>query len=331
MTRNDRGTEGSSTSAQVLFLAGMGRSGTTLLERVLSEVPKVVGLGEVTHLWERGVRRDELCGCGSRFSQCPFWSAVGEAAFDGWHNVDVGEILRLRARFDRVRNVPSLLAHGKGSTNASLASYRDYYAKVYAAAHDVTGAHLLIDSSKQPSLPHVLVGASDIRLRVLHCVRDARAVCHAWTKQTRRPEVPDRIAFMPRYDPRAMAVKWTSHNIAAELAKLRTDFLRLRYEDFMRDPVQSVRTVLRFAASDGDDDTASLGSALDHVSNDAVKLEMSHTVSGNPMRFRTGIVKLSQDEAWRTSMPARQRRVVTAMTAPMLLRYGYSLTSDGER
>ena len=100
-------------------------------------------------------------------------------------------------------------------------------------------AHLLVDSSKQASLPHVLVGAPHIRLRVLHCVRDARAVCYAWTKQTRRPEVADGVAFMPLYDPKAMAVKWMSHNIAAEL--VRTDVQRIKYEDFIHDPLPTVR------------------------------------------------------------------------------------------
>jgi Sulfotransferase family len=317
-------------SVQVLFLAGMGRSGTTLVERVLSGVPTVLGLGEVTHLWERGVRRDELCGCGSHFSRCPFWSAVGESAFGGWHNIDVDEVLRLRARFDRVRNVANLLAQSKRPTDESLASYRDYYGKVYAAAHDITGAQLLVDSSKQASLPHVLVGAPDIHLRVLHCIRDARAVCYSWTKQTRRPEVADGVAFMPRYDPKAMAVKWTSHNIAAELVKLRTDVRRLKYEDFIHDPVLAVRSVLNFATREGRNGVALPSSALNHVSQRSVNLDTSHTVSGNPMRFRTGAVQLSQDEAWRTAMPSRQRRLVTAMTAPMLLRYGYPLTTDGD-
>jgi len=52
---------------RVLFLAGLGRSGTTLLERALAELPGVQPLGEVIHLWERSVQGDELCGCGEAF------------------------------------------------------------------------------------------------------------------------------------------------------------------------------------------------------------------------------------------------------------------------
>ena len=65
------------TDPLVLYIAGWGRSGSTLLERLLAEVDGVTLLGEVVHLWERGVREDELCACGTAFSGCPFWSEVG--------------------------------------------------------------------------------------------------------------------------------------------------------------------------------------------------------------------------------------------------------------
>jgi hypothetical protein len=54
-----------------------------------------------------------------------------------------------------------------------------------------------------------------------------------------------------------------------------------------------------------------------------VLLSPSHTVAGNPMRFRTGPTQLRRDDAWRTELPRGRRRLVTALTAPLLARYGY--------
>ena len=62
---------------RVLFLGGLGRSGTTLLERLLGQLPGVSPLGEVVHLWQRDLVDDERCGCGDRFSACGFWQKVG--------------------------------------------------------------------------------------------------------------------------------------------------------------------------------------------------------------------------------------------------------------
>ena len=49
----------------------------------------------------------------------------------------------------------------------------------------------------------------------------------------------------------------------------------------------------------------------------------SHSAAGNPMRFTIGTVPLRRDEAWRRSLPKGQRRLVGALTAPLLSAYGY--------
>ena len=63
--------------ARVLYLGGIGRSGSTLLERMLGQIPGTCSLGEVVHLWARGIRDNERCGCGDTFHACPFWTSVG--------------------------------------------------------------------------------------------------------------------------------------------------------------------------------------------------------------------------------------------------------------
>jgi hypothetical protein len=54
-------------------------------------------------------------------------------------------------------------------------------------------------------------------------------------------------------------------------------------------------------------------------------LETNHTVAGNPLRFRRGDVAIEADLEWRSRLEAGPRRVVTALTWPLLLRYGFRL------
>jgi hypothetical protein len=53
------------------------------------------------------------------------------------------------------------------------------------------------------------------------------------------------------------------------------------------------------------------------------ELTATHTASGNPMRFATGRVRVRQDDTWQAAMLASKRRTVTALTLPLLMRYGY--------
>ena len=94
-------------TAPVVFIGGFGRSGSTLLERMLGCLDGVVTLGEVGHLWQRGIVNDESCACGQPFSRCPFWSEVGQRAFGGWTSVDAARVLDLKDKVDRQRRMPS--------------------------------------------------------------------------------------------------------------------------------------------------------------------------------------------------------------------------------
>lgn len=93
-------------NARVLFVGGLGRSGSTLLELILAQHPDVCAVGEVVHLWERALGGDERCGCGERFTACDFWQRVGEHAFGGWSAVDRDDVLALKATVDRTRHIP---------------------------------------------------------------------------------------------------------------------------------------------------------------------------------------------------------------------------------
>ncbi|HEY1484912.1 MAG TPA: sulfotransferase, partial [Micromonosporaceae bacterium] len=116
---------------RVVFLGGLGRSGTTLLERILGEVPGVCALGEVVHLWQRDVRDNESCGCGTPFRDCGFWSEIGERAFGGWQRVDVDAVLALRSRVERTRHIPTLAVPRLARSRVGeIRTYADYYARV---------------------------------------------------------------------------------------------------------------------------------------------------------------------------------------------------------
>lgn len=301
----------------MLFLGGLGRSGTTVLERVVGELPGVSAAGELVHLWQRGVLDDERCGCGEPFSRCTFWTAVGEVAFGGWTHELASRMIHLRSRVDRSRFIP-LLARPRllGRRRAELEEYTAGFERLYRAITQVSGATAVVDSSKHPSLAYCLqTGAVD--LRVAHVVRDSRGVAYSWTKKVRRPESAGED-LMARFSPTRTAALWFGHNLSLSLLpRLGVATRLVRYEDFVADPRAVLEELSDFAA------IPVPAQSLPFRDGDSVVLHASHTVAGNPMRFTVGPLTLRRDDDWRDHLPRGPRWLVTLLTLPMLARYGY--------
>jgi hypothetical protein len=304
---------------RILYIAGAGRSGSTLLAMLLGGLPGCTAVGELRHIWERGVLANRLCGCGRPFHDCPFWSDVGRAAFGGWDAVDAERQAARLMVVGRQRHFPLVVA-GAGSRRfrRELRAYAGLQARVYRAVAAVTGDAAIIDSSKSPVYALTLRVAG-LDIDVLHLVRDSRAVAYSWTR-SRAMEDTASPEYMPTFGPAWSSLTWISNNLAVDAVRGRGLRPRvLRYERLVETPARELLRGLAGAlpvaahealASGGDDAEFTVG--------------VQHTVAGNPVRMQSGPLRLRVDDAWRGAMSARDRRLVTLLTFPMLARYGYA-------
>ncbi|HEY3766656.1 MAG TPA: hypothetical protein VGL44_15950 [Gaiellales bacterium] len=310
------------TEVPVLYIGGWGRSGSTLLAHVLAEVPGFVSVGELRYVWQAGPAGNELCGCGLAFAECPFWSAVGQEAFGGWDTIDVDEVLALESAVLRHRNVP-LLAMGRVAPGHArqVRRYADLTAQLYQAILTVSGASVVVDSTKNPPYAYFLraAEASGLRLRVLHLVRDSRGVVYSWMKRVARPEVTDGgDAYFQEFSPMKAGMRWMQCNLAFDaLRRLGVPTVRMRYESLAADPRGELERMFASMGESGAHDLSAVG--------DSVQVAGQHSVRGNPMRFAHGRQEVRADEAWRTGMARKTRSLVVLVTWPLLLRYGYRI------
>ncbi len=298
---------------KVLYIAGWGRSGTTIVDNILGAYDSVCNVGELFYLWRRGLIQRRRCGCGEPLVRCPFWREVLDLAYRG-RNPRPKRIAAAQRRAVRVRDARRL---SRGQLDEDARHYRNEIAAVYQAVAEVTGAELIVDSSKTPSGAAVLAHCEGTDGYLLHMVRDPRAVAYSWTRPTVQPD---------RRKPRQMRQHRTAESTAAWLGwNLLVEDLareayagrtrRLRYEDFVADPQPSIEGVLEFAGM------PTSGSPFEDERS--VKLAASHTVSGNPKRFHTGAIHIKPDDRWRRAQPLSGRLLSTTMALPLLRRYGY--------
>jgi hypothetical protein len=176
---------------------------------------------------------------------------------------------------------------------------------------------VIVDSSKRSSYAVLLSLLPFADLRVAHLVRDSRAVAYSWQRTKESPAVVGG-RLMPRMSPAKVSRVWSVQNYSYSFLSGFARLSRLRYEDFVDDPTFYLAETLSRV---GFDDEA--GSLHNVVRGREISLSVDHTVSGNPSRFRTGKIELRLDEEWKGKMRGADKNVVTALTAPLLLKYGY--------
>jgi hypothetical protein len=243
---------------------------------------------------------------------------VGTAAFGGWGVVDPVEVLALAGRVTRHRHIPLLRANRPPSGfRADIEKYRTLLGRLYFAIARVSQCRVIVDSSKGAPYGCALASVPDVRVRVVHLVRDSRGVAYSFAKRVPRPERAEEGMDMPRLSAFWAGRQWLETNLMFEaLRATRMDVTRIFYENYARDPDGTLRFLL--AAYFRREELARTV-----IDSDVLLSRAQHSIGGNPMRFRRGTGPIGVDDEWRERMAPVDRHLAELSSWPLLARYGY--------
>jgi hypothetical protein len=305
---------------KILFILGSSRCGSTILESILGEVADFFSVGELRFLWQRVLER-RACGCGKSLAQCEVWSRVLDDDLAALR--EPGSLHRaMRQQRDSVRllHLPRLLLQ-RPSGLARWTPFREtagLSASLYRRIAEVTGARVIIDSSKRASNASVFRLLSEFDVYFVHLVRDPRAVAYSQQRPKKNPD--SQTGEMPLLGPVESTFQWLVMNGgAAALRRLHhaRQSLLVRYEDFTAAPQEITRTILDFIREPE--------ARLPFVDERTVEVGVHHSVAGNPVRFSQGATVIREDDQWKSRLPKADRFVSTAMAVPQMIAYRYPL------
>ena len=306
------------TTVKILAIAGAGRSGSTLLDKILGQEENIVSVGELDHVWDAGFRKNLLCSCHTPFKRCRFWNDVFDEAFGGMHNVNADEIMRLKLSVDRAIFAPFIAIPWLRTPRYSreLHVYVDILSKLYKAVHKISNNRIILDSSKSPSYLHALRLATDTELNIIHLVRDSRAVVYSWQRKKLVTQSQKKEDYMPTQNTAKSSLQWSVRNVLTySLKSFSTSYQLVRYEDFVKEP----QSVLTNITTNLNIDNCQFSCLTERSSN---KTEI-HAILGNPIRFEKEPIRIRADMEWKEKLKTREKFLSTALTFPLLFAYGY--------
>lgn len=303
---------------KILIITGSGRSGSTLLHNLLGQIHGFVAVGEVRFIWERSFLKNRLCGCGATFQKCSFWKTVVMKAFGSIEAVNARKMASLFEGFPLYRFPLVACPSWSEKITSLLDEYVNNLTKLYGAIHATSGARVIVDTSKQPHYAYLLRRLPVVELFSIHLLRDARAVAYSWTRKKRFEPDAENYEYMDRQGPLMSSLQWLARNMGAHFLFRQggMNHMTLRYEDFIKRPGESLGDILEFLGEKGLD--------LSFISNQqALIAKNSHSIFGNLVRFQTGEITLKIDDEWKKRMKSLDKVIVTALTLPLLFKYGY--------
>ncbi|PWT75027.1 MAG: hypothetical protein C5B60_05985 [Chloroflexi bacterium] len=306
---------------RVLYVAGIPRTGSTVLGLLLGGMPNVLFVGELNFFWRR-FAHGHLCSCRRPLPDCPFWTAVVHQAYGDLTHHRAKELAELERQVLRKQFLLGLApASWPVRTDRRVGMMLTELVRLYQSIGQLTGASWIVDTGKEPVFGTFLARADGVDLSTIHLVRDPRGVAFSWTKQIPSDSEP---RDMPRKPAAATALDWMLQNMFVHLTlpRLSRAYVRVRYEDLTASRADVLRQIAQAIGLPMVSPTAA-------GDQRAVGMPGQHLVAGNPAvrQVHAGNLPLRLDEEWRTRLPRSQQRIVTAMCASLMSRYGYPLRS----
>ncbi|MBI2706447.1 MAG: sulfotransferase [Actinobacteria bacterium] len=291
---------------RVIYIAGWGRSGSTLLENLLTRDSRATTVGESFQLWSAGSVHAKYCSCGQRLESCPVWSAIQMEMAGDWPALVAAMADRRRAL--RLRNLHRILrGTGGWSGQRDVDAYAETLGRLYAAAAATQGVDTVVDASK---LPLVLAAAARIRgieLKVVHLVRDPRGVMHSWATPKPRQYADGYTKVMRTYSAAGSLDRWAlNHSLCWYAIKAGgLDHAAVSYERLAALDEATLRSI-----------SALTGIDLTGIVDATVIVPPQHAIGGNPGRGSGDRIAIRTDERWRTEM-ARSHQLLGTLGLPL--------------
>jgi len=199
---------------KIIYIAGLGHSGSTITDMALGCHPNIIGLGEIYAVFnkenQKALFEKSTCSCGKKGTECDFWSNMQPIA-----SSDI-------------------------STEEKYKKMIDYFSRKYGENM------ILLDSSKN-SYPYLQFLNKEYDLRVIYLTRDFRSWLYSRFSGIRKPmiflalrwflENKKLLFVLKKYSVKILTVGYEELSLYPEfILKKISDFVDINFSEKMLNP-----------------------------------------------------------------------------------------------
>jgi hypothetical protein len=306
----------------VIYIAGYGRSGSTLLARILGSHENIFAVGELINFLKLIDSEESVCSCGKKIQRCEFWSDIIQKFGKDFDNIS--ELKDIQKRYESFSCFFRRIFERGSYRRARYADLTQYLiSSIFQnLPNDV---RYIIDSSKTTwsrfFRPISFAKIGSLNVKVIHIIRDGRGciwsnIKGADTGLLKGADLNRQVSF-PVF---RTAAHWLFANMGAHVFQAinpSKDYCWIRYEDLIERPEETYVKLGEFLGVCFDQQIEMIRTSGD--------IPPGHLIAGNRMRsFKK--IRIKADVEWKKRLRLHQQLLFWFFGWPLALFYNYRLT-----
>lgn len=317
----------------IMFIAGAGRSGSTLVGNALEQAFQGFHVGEMWGVFDYTAEKGLHCSCGKSYPECEFWREIFETSF-GPEWADKFRGWDFQENLPRSKQLPFILLRRKfrrsDGAKAEFPKLEEPFEAIktmFGRIQQTTRVNIILDSSKFSSYAWMLTQKSKYKVIVLHLVRDPRSTTNSWiTKPIPMYDTRNRMFTTRTRTELEAVVYWIRSNMAAWLlSQLGIPYKRIQYEAYVNNPYDLTKQIADFMRKTFVPVTLDRN-GLDNLKKGQIVHKERHLIGSNPgLKRQVGDVTIREDLKWLDDVSKIRYVVWTLIFLPWLVWFGYPL------
>lgn len=256
---------------KIVFIVGAGRSGSTVLCKSIGSHLDGFAISELSKL-KQLFEENSHCSCGKYYQECPFWREMLAGYVNKHEKSDIpsfeinrGNILnKFMFSCKYYLNIDC-----KIHENNTILKTFDIYEKIF----NKTDADFLVDASKEiyrALMLSKLAKDKGIKCFFIFLTRDGRSVINSSMKKVQKLNWRNKtLSLADSGSSFWVAMKaWFVVNLRTFLLcnlLLKDEFIIIKYEEFVKHPVEKLKSISRFIGVEYSDDMTCLDNKTHHM------------------------------------------------------------------
>lgn len=290
-------------NSKLIYIAGGGHSGSTLLDLIIGSSSNVMGLGELHFFNSYNYDLDDpklydinkrVCSCGKEFENCEFWSDVKR---DTGKKIDISRFYTFWETVKTIWNIIcpfEVLRFDVGNIDYQIL----VQSILRVCKRNGQSIDYLLDSSKDPrSLLKLESVFGKDKLKVIFLVRDIRGYVNSYSNSDKwrvkdaglKPENFLRVAIRWLFVNLSITVYTKLHNI---------ECVKIVYDEFCQNPDRTLQAL---------NEKWGVNISDDYI--EEIHETEYHNIHGNLMKF-SQIKSIRWDKSWAKQLPKWKKIII---------------------